>query len=225
MLRVVYLTVVIHQLTFWGMQQAWLTSSFIYHEDDNKEMKQLFIVVVGLVLLATIPILVQTQVQAQSTTSTYENPAIGLKFEYPAEWELRNNPIGLTMSPDEDSVFSLEVVSLDRLGIPNPTLKDYAQYGYQLCCGTMSTPINDNQTTIGQNYTAQQYEYTFGGVLGTRQGIDVWVIDNGIGYQFEYISDPGPSFSQNLPAVRKILDSVQFIHIEVEEPKVPSFMQ
>jgi predicted Zn-dependent protease len=115
-------------------------------------MKQLFIVVVGFVLLATIPILVQTQVQAQSTTSTYENPAIGLKFEYPAEWELRNNSIGLTMSPDEDSVFSLEVVSLDRLGIHNSTLKDYAQYGYQLCCGTMSTPINDNQTTIGQNY-------------------------------------------------------------------------
>ena len=64
MQRVVYLTVVIHQLPFWGMQQAWLTSSFIYHEDDNKDMKQLFIVVVGFVLLATIPILVQTQVQA-----------------------------------------------------------------------------------------------------------------------------------------------------------------
>ena len=161
---------------------------------------------------------------AQSTTSTYENPAVGLKFEYPAEWELRNNPIGLTMSPDEDSVFSLEVVSLDRLGIPNPTLKDYAQYGYQLCCGTMSTPINDNQTIIGQNYTAQQYEYTFEGV-GTRQGIDVWVINNGVGYQFEYISDPGSAFSKNLPALRKMLDSVEFIPIEVEEPKMPSFMQ
>jgi hypothetical protein len=71
--------------------------------------------------------------------------AIGLKFTYPSEWQLQNNPIGLTMTPDERSHFSLEVIHLSRLGIPNPTLKDYAQYGYLLCRGTMSTPISDNQ--------------------------------------------------------------------------------
>jgi hypothetical protein len=160
---------------------------------------------------------------AQPTTSTYENTAVGLRFEYP-EWELRETPIGLRMTPDEDSVFTLEIVSLDRLGIPNPTLKDYAQYQYPLCCGTMSTPVNDNQTTIGKNYTAMQYEYTFEGV-GTRQGLEVWAINNGIGYQFEYISNQGSDFSENIPAIRKVLDSVEFIPIEEEKPKQPSFMQ
>jgi hypothetical protein len=113
------------------------------------------------------------QAQAQSTNSTYENPAIGLKFTYPSEWQLRNNPLGLTMTPYERSHFSLEVIHLSRLGIPNSTLKDYAQYGYRLCCGTMSTPISDNQTTIGKNYTAMQYEYTTDGGFGIRQGLDV----------------------------------------------------
>jgi len=166
---------------------------------------------------------------AQRTTSTYENPAIGLKFEYPPEWELRENPIGLTMTPDEDSTFSLEVASLDRLPMLNPTLKDFAHKQYLLCCGTMSNPINDNQTTIGHNYTALQYEYTLEG-QGTRQGLVVWVINSGVGYQFKYISNQGSEFSEkefseNLPAIRKVLDSVEFIPIEVEKPKVPSFMQ
>jgi hypothetical protein len=166
----------------------------------------------------------QAIAQAQSTISTYENPAIGLKFTYPSEWQLRNNPLGLTMTPDESSHFSLEVIHLSRLGIPNPTLKDYAQYGYRLCCGTMSTPISDNQTTIGKNYTAMQYEYTTEG-FGIRQGLDVWAISNDVGYQFEYISDQGSAFSNNIPAIRELLDSVEFMPIEEEEPEVPSFMQ
>ena len=88
----------------------------------------------------------------------------------------------------------------------------------------MATTINDNQTTIGQNYTASQLEYTFEGA-GTRQGLVVWAINNDTGYQFDYISDQGPEFSKNLPAIHKVLGSVEFIPIEVEEPKVPSFMQ
>jgi hypothetical protein len=164
------------------------------------------------------------QAQAQSTNSIYENPAIGLKFTYPSEWQLRNNPLGLTMTPDKNSHFSLEVIHLSRLGIPNPTLKDYAQYGYRLCCGTMSTPISDNQTTIGKNYTAMQYEYTLEG-FGTRQGLDVWAISNDVGYQFEYISDQGSAFSKNIPEIRKLLHSVEFMPIEKEEPELPSFMR
>ena len=50
----------------------------------------------------------------------------------------------------------------------------------------MSNAINDNQTTIGHNYTALQYEYTLEG-QGTRQELVVWVINNGVGYQFKYI--------------------------------------
>jgi hypothetical protein len=135
---------------------------------------------------------------AQTTTSTYENPGIGLKFEYPSEWDLREDLERLTMKPDDGSVFFVEPVNLDLLFIPNQTLKAYAQEGYHRCCGTMSTPINDNLTTIGQNYTAQQYEYTFQGA-GTRQGLVVWAISNGVGYQFQYISDQGLEFYKNIP--------------------------
>lgn len=89
----------------------------------------------------------------------------------------------------------------------------------------MSTPISDNQTTIGKNYTAMQYEYTTDGGFGIRQGLDVWAISNDVGYQFEYISDQGSAFSKNIPAIRKLLDSVEFMPIEEEEPELPSFMQ
>jgi hypothetical protein len=164
---------------------------------------------------------------AQATGSTYENPAVGLKFKYLPEWEFRDTPIGASMTPDEDSVFSIDVYSLK--GLPNQTLKDFARYQYtqEFCCSSSTfvvTTINDNQTSIGQNYTATQLEYTFEGA-GTRQGLVVWAINNGTGYQFNYISDQGPAFSKNLPAIHQVLDSVEFIPVEVEEPKVPSFMQ
>jgi|SRR5215216_1416985 len=166
---------------------------------------------------------------AQGTTSIYENPAVGLKFEYPSEWELRENPKGLTMTPEEDITFSLEVDSLYRLPMLNPNLKDFAHEQYLLCCGTMSNAINDNQTTIGHNYTALQYEYTLEG-QGTRQGLVVWVINNGVGYQFKYISNQGSEFSEkqfseNLPTVRKVLDSVKFIPIEAQKTKQLPFVQ
>jgi hypothetical protein len=149
--------------------------------------------------------------------------------QYPSEWELRENPKGLTMTPEEDITFSLEVDSLYRLPMLNPNLKDFAHKQYLLCCGTMSNAINDNQTTIGHNYTALQYEYTLEG-QGTRQGFVVWVINSGVGYQFKYISNQASEFSEkdfseNLPAIHKVLDSVEFIPVEVEKPKVPSFMQ
>src|SRR5215207_8391320 len=183
-----------------------------------------FLALMTLLIVGLVTSQALAQSQAESTISTYENPAIGLKFTYPSQWQLQNTPIGLTMTPDENSHFSLEVIHLSRLGIPNPTLKDYAQYGYRLCCGTMSTPISDNQTTIGKNHTAMQYEYTTEG-FGIRQGLDVWAISNDVGYQFEYISDQGSAFSKNIPEIRKLLDSVEFTPIVEEEPELPSFMQ
>jgi hypothetical protein len=74
-----------------------------------------------------------------------------------------------------------------------------------------------------------QYEYTLEG-QGTRQGLVVWVINNGVGYQFKYISNQGSEFSEkefseNLPAVRKVLDSVKFIPIEAQKTKQPPFVQ
>ena len=166
-----------------------------------------------------------SNIQTQTTTSTYENPAVGLKFEYPSEWDLQENPTGLMMNNNEGSVFSFKFVDL----VPNSTLQDFARYQYteEFCCSVSTfvvTTINDNQTTVGQNSTASQLEYTFQGA-GPRQGLVLWVINNDIGYQFNYISDQGPEFSKNLPAIRKVLDSVEFIPIEVEKPKVPSFMQ
>ena len=180
-----------------------------------------------IVLLATIPILVPTQGQSQSTTSTYENPAVGLKFEYPPEWNLQERPTGVRMTPDQDSHFSLQFVSLD--GLANQTLEGFARYQYtqEYCCGSSTfeaTTVNDNQTTVGQNNTALQLEYTHD-VIMPRHGLVIWTINDGVGYQFDYVSDPGTAFSKNLPAIREILDSVEFIPIEIEEPKVPSFMQ
>jgi hypothetical protein len=56
-----------------------------------------------------------------------------------------------------------------------------------------------------------QYEYTIDGGFGIRQGLDVWAISNDVGYQFEYISDQGSAFSKNIPEIRKLLDSVEYM--------------
>jgi hypothetical protein len=42
-------------------------------------------------------------------------------------------------------------------------------------------------------------------------------------YHFEYAADPGPIFSKNLPAIRKVLDSIEFP--PPPQPKLPSFLQ
>jgi hypothetical protein len=78
---------------------------------------------------------------AQGTTSTYENLAVALKFEYPSEWELRENPKGLTITPEEDITFSLEVDSLYRLLILNPNLKEFAHKQYLLCAAQCPMPL------------------------------------------------------------------------------------
>ena len=92
------------------------------------------------------------------------------------------------------------------------------------------TLINDNQTTIGNGYDAWQIESSAKARDHRGQEtehvvreLDVYTMNEGVIYHFEYAADPGPKFSENLPAIRKVLDSIEFL--PKPQPKLPSFLQ
>jgi hypothetical protein len=166
-------------------------------------------------------------------TKTFEDLAVDMTFQYPAHWNLRQiDPYFLTISLGNDSVVHVSVEPLDLLDPPIVTLKDFARHQYDtLILGTPNL-INDNQTTVAGNNPALQMEYSFEGTADgvQRHGLVVWTIDNdrNKGYEFNYFTNEGPEFFENLPAVREMLSSIEFRPLSPpqEEPPVkePSFM-
>jgi hypothetical protein len=92
------------------------------------------------------------------------------------------------------------------------------------------TLINDNHTTIGNGYdawqivsTAKARDHRDQGTEHVIRELDVYTMNGGVIYHFEYAADPGPKFFENLPAVREVLDSIKFL--PPPQPKLPSFSQ
>jgi len=176
-----------------------------------------------------------------NSIQTYEDPDIGISFQYPLHWTVQKteSSVAVDMSRlnidiSEGIAFSVNVISLGLASPPITTLKDFARYQYETWHSVIPpNVINDNQTTVAGDHPALQMEYSGGWTANVaqnqRHGLEVWTIDRGIGYHFTYITDEGPEFAANIPSIRKMLDSIEFIPLapppeEPPTPKEPSFM-
>ena len=204
------------------------------------------LVVVTLLILIGGSIIGANNIFAQDSTKTktYEFSSFGdvyIRFQYPSNWTVAD-PYGQCISPctlaiyvnnkTEDITgisFTIEMVSLNTLDPPVTTLKDFAsnqyEFIYRLNKFTSDIPldlINDNKTIIGNNHPAIQMEYIYPQVDDLRHALNIWAIDKDRdkGYTFSYSTKEGPEFAANIPSIRKILDSIEFIPIEPprEEP-------
>jgi hypothetical protein len=192
-----------------------------------------------------------------NSTKTYENPEVGISFQYPSNWEvvdtfadlcsveclLSIHTVPLNHPGYEDTGFLINVMSLDAeslnadadsmdINTPITTLEDFARYRYKGMTGWSSpNVINDNQTTVAGDHPALQMEYTYQGAHDVRHALTVWTIDSirNKGYEFSYNNAIEDEFSADIPSIRKMLDSIEFIPLspppeETPPPKQPSFM-
>lgn len=190
-----------------------------------------------------------------NSTKTYENPEVGISFQHPSNWEVVDADLCSVMcllsihtvpgSHPEflHTAFLLNVMSLDAeslnadadsmdINTPITTLEDFARYQYtKMTRWLFPNFINDNQTTVAGDHPALQMEYTFQGGNDVRHALTVWTIDSvrNKGYEFSYSNAIEDKFSADIPSIRQMLDSIEFIPLtpppeETPPSKQPSFM-
>jgi hypothetical protein len=164
-------------------------------------------------------------------TQTYENPDIGIRFSYPTEWgkvietsPCHNQPV-CVLSLDGATTnyglgFTLGKWSKETCNCDS--LMDFVKFTYQgLARNNGFSFINDNQTTIGKNYSGWQYQFSILDNGNTRIGRSVQVGNND-NYYAILTSYPNESRAIALPKINKFIESIEFLPIQV--PKTPSFM-
>jgi hypothetical protein len=152
---------------------------------------------------------------------TYEDPEIGITFEYPSEWSVKKGFLEFDIDIEEGIAFKVQA----SLNPVYDDLRGFARYQYehQNFDAFSPTILNDNQTTVNNGHAAIQMEYEFKFAdTNTRQGLALWTVAGGVGYQFNYVADKGNQFDRNIPAIREMLNSIEFIPLP-PPPKQPSF--
>jgi hypothetical protein len=179
--------------------------------------------------------------QTQTPLLKYEDPKLGISFQYPAEWK-EPTSTQATLSSD---CFTIEACSvgwvftfksghpifiyaskLDETNgaVSGPcncnTLQQYMKWDYNRS-DKDDTFIRDNQTTIGHNYTAWQMEKIKPDK--TEKTYVVWAINGNVGYRFSYAArGVNELFTKYLDGFKQLLRSVTFM--PTEAAKKPSFL-
>ena len=105
------------------------------------------------------------------------------------------------------------------------SLIDFAQYSYNDTLRETTEfnnkiiLTNDNQTTIGNNYSAWQIEYYSSGSPDWKHYRIFVKAFNSFYYDIDYYSQSDRTYTKHLPEVRELLSSVEFL--PVQKPKMP----
>jgi hypothetical protein len=185
--------------------------------------------------MATLPI------NRTSNMLIFKDAGLGLKFEIPIRW---GDPMKLLYQCDigcTELSFSLwgkdDAGKSHLIGI-TVLVYDKESFGLQGRCHCNSlkdfmarnykpepsvTFINDNQTSIGRNYSSWQTESVYvDDKMGTNSTwISVFTINDNRAYEFRYGSEKFEGFTA-FPDFKTVLQSVRFI--PAEESKKPSFL-
>jgi aldose sugar dehydrogenase len=81
--------------------------------------------------------------------------------------------------------------------------------------------INNNQTTIGKNYSARQIEYFISGSPDWKHYRLFVKAFNTFYYDIDYYSQSNRTYTKHLPEIKKILSSVEFL--PMQKSKTPIF--
>jgi aldose sugar dehydrogenase len=81
--------------------------------------------------------------------------------------------------------------------------------------------INDNQTTIGKNYSARQIEYYISGSSDWKHYRIFVKAFNTFYYDIDYYSQSNKTYTKHLPEIKEILSSLEFL--PMQKSKTPIF--
>lgn len=184
------------------------------------------------ILLSSLINLTYAQVNETSQTQTYENRDIGIRLSYPSEWGSIIEGERTDCSTDASCTVRLDPTSGSPIGMSIGkftkeececnSLMDFVKWTYQRLAREKGFSfINDSQYTIGKNYSGWQYQFSILDNGNTRIGRSVQVGNND-NYYGIYTSYPNESRAIFLPKINKVIDSIEFLPIQVA--KTPSFM-
>ena len=172
----------------------------------------------AVILLASLP----TQfslAQTDERFSLYENPSLGIKIQYPYNWEWKHDHNEVHFSlPQDDAGFQLVVsayptlnTSLDQLIMTMPE-RFMSNFGF------IESP---KKTTLGL-YPARMMVYNF-----TNDEIDVKAMrvliqgEHSI-YSIDYVAEPA-KYNDYLPIIQKMINSFE-ISVQNALPAKPDFL-
>jgi hypothetical protein len=184
--------------------------------------------------------------ETETQLKKYENFGYGLSFLYPREWGNGEDQCmsgtyscgpafffssNSTIDPDEsrslhDSYFiDVRVIQLSKPSVIDSAcnctaLRDFVAWDYTRGYQEDWTFINDNQTLIGNNYSAWQTEMQYSGI-GKRYLL-VHSLNGNTGYIFTYSGPSDNEFGRYLDDFRDVLKTVTLIDPPLQ--RKPSFL-
>jgi hypothetical protein len=207
-------------------------------------MKFVMLAMVQLLVVLSLEIVLQSSFAQNMSEVTgnknysftqYENPDIGIRLSHPPDWgKIVELDEGCHKQPscvlDLDGTntnytfgFSLQKFSKDSCNCMS--LMDHVRNDFNSQVTSLNgfSFINDNQTTIGKNYPGWQYEYSFLHNGVEERGINVFATFNDTYYSIG-VTYPEESRAKLLPEFKKVIDSIEFLPVQDQINKIPSFM-
>ena len=183
----------------------------------------------------------------------YEYQNMGIKLLYPSYWDgpsqlldeqrcLESRGCTVYLSMSKNYSHSIPVLMINAISESSDflqlekecnchTLMDFVRYKYKTIQLNEFLHgfafINDNQTTVGKKNAAWQFEYSrinddFPNEKITS--LEVMTKVNGTFYDISYVPGNNQSYASQLPNVKKVIDSIEFIAPGKSLTKTPSFL-
>jgi hypothetical protein len=166
-----------------------------------------------------------TSVNVTNTTAgpafaPYENSQLGIKIEYPVNWQQRNQgdpqsyPV-FYLPPSNNSVPSLferlhiYVYDSENRALDQVVSRDLTRYKEHLISNFTNTELSKNKTLLAG---LPAYNLVYSGMEGpyTFKAIEFWTLKGDKVYNILYIA-PVAQYDRNLPVVQKVIDSFKII--------------
>ena len=171
--------------------------------------------------------------QTSQTTKIYENRDVGIKFQYPSDWTVTDAGkipcqsqlfcILSVKGSDTNYTYGFVLGKWPKEDCNCNSLRDFVKFLYQdqQQRRTGFSFINDNQTTIGKNYSGWQFEISYLQDGERINNLQVFGKNNDNYYSIGTVYS-NESRGIVLPKFNKFIDSIEFLPIQV--PKKPSFL-
>ena len=160
----------------------------------------------------------ETNATALSNFITYENPIYGIRIQYPYNWITREDILDIQTL--EDSPFGIGV-GIERLSFQESTMTEYIQESIDL----LKYPDPDDFRIIELNMNSSvggkpAFKYIFSYLENNikQMYLQIGTIIAGKVY-YIYFSAPEQEFSQYLPTIEKMIDSVKIV--PTDKPPAP----
>lgn len=155
----------------------------------------------------------KTLTASQGETTTYENPAVGIRLNYPNSWEKEEGQNSAVVFKIFAGAINVRFISDDLTSRKEPvTLPEYTKelMSQSVALGEKQNvaikALSDSDTTLA-GLPAHQWLYTVALDSIKGSGMQVWTVKNNRSYVLTFTA-PESLFDTFLPVFKKMLETV-----------------